>query len=87
MLEPKLKVAVDYENATPRDAIMESVLPFLNVPLIFGSKRSHTIRPIPFRAFVRRVGHVLSLALWRRLGCCKLTHISCTQLMEGGIPW
>jgi hypothetical protein len=59
MLEPKLKVAVDYENATLRDATRDSVQPFLNVPLNFGSKRNHTICPILFRAFVRSEGHVL----------------------------
>jgi len=63
MLQPKLKVAVDYENAIPRNAAREPVLPFLNVPLIFGSKRIHMICPMSFRASVRIVVYVLSLAL------------------------
>jgi hypothetical protein len=82
MLEPKLKVSVDYENVIPRDAAKASVLLFLNVLLSSGSKKDRTIYPIPFRAFVRSVGHVLIPAPWRQSGCCKRTHISYTQLME-----
>jgi len=75
MLEPKLKVAVDYEKCHPekcnkgvcaavlRNATRESALPFLDVPPSCGSKRSHTIHPIPFRAFVRNAEHVLIPAL------------------------
>jgi len=50
-------------SATQRDAIKESVLLFLNVPLSSGSKRSPTICLIPFQASVRIVASVLSLAL------------------------
>jgi hypothetical protein len=63
MLESKLKVAVDYENATLTDAIREAVLPFLNVPLSSGGKKNHTFCPIPFRASVRSAGHVSIPAL------------------------
>ena len=70
------------QNVTPRDATKESVLLFLNVPLSSGSKKNRTIYPIPFRAFVRSVGHVLIPALRKQLGCCKPTNISYTQLME-----
>jgi ubiquinone/menaquinone biosynthesis C-methylase UbiE len=61
-------------SATRRDVIKESVLLFLNVPLSSGSKRSHMICPIPFRASVAIVAHVLSLAFWKQLGCCKKTY-------------
>jgi len=49
-------------SATPRDATKESVLLYLNVPLSSGSKKKHTICPIPFRAFVRIVAYALILA-------------------------
>ena len=50
------------KNATLRDATKESALLSWNVSLSSGSKKSHMIYPTPFRAFVRIVAHVLSLA-------------------------
>jgi hypothetical protein len=70
------------QNVTQRDATKESVLLFLNVPLSSGSKKNRTIYPIPFRAFVRSVGHVLIPVLRKQSGCCKPTHVSYTQLVE-----
>ena len=59
-------------NVSQTDATGEFVLPFLNVLLSFGGKKSHTIFPILFQDFVRIVAYVSSLALWRQSGCCKL---------------
>jgi hypothetical protein len=58
MLQPKLKVTVDYENSTLRNATGESVWQFLNVVPDSGSKKNHTICPTVFRASVRSVEHV-----------------------------
>ncbi len=50
-------------NVSRRAAIRESALLFLNVPLSFGSKKTHTICLILSPAFARTVASVLRLAL------------------------
>jgi len=62
MLQAKLKVAVDYEKCHPERCGKGVCAAVLECPLSSGSKESHMIYPTPFRAFVRIVAHVLSLA-------------------------
>jgi len=49
-------------NVSRRDATRESALLLLNVPLSFGSKKTHTICLILSRSFVGNVASVFSLA-------------------------
>ncbi len=84
MLELELKFADHYGKCHPERYYKGICAAVPECPVKPWKQGGASYLPYP-GAFVRIVVYALSLALSRRFGCCRLTPILCTQVIEGVI--